>query len=324
MVVTLHRETVVLHGNEIRSLGMATVRVDRGREIDLRLAAVTLWSRRWWILAAIILCTAAFTGAAFMLTPIYRATTVVVPAGEGRSGMSTVLGQLGGLASIAGIDVGSSDSQGQEALAVLRSREFTEGFIRDEQMMPELFPDRWDGEAHRWKGPQERWPTLIQGFRYFDKHVRTATRDKQTGFITIDIDWRDPQKAASWANRLVARLNAEMRSRAIASTNASVSYLEKELATTPAVETRLAINRLMEEQINKRMLANVTEEYALRVIDRALPSDPKDIFRPNKVLLLLLGPAAGLLLGAAVVLALHALRQKPVGLVGRNDSSMGS
>ncbi len=38
----------------------------------------------------------------------------------------------------------------------------------------------------------------------------------------------------------------------------------------------------MEAQINQRMIANVTQEYALRVVDRALPADPKDVLRPEQ------------------------------------------
>ncbi len=101
--------------------------------------------------------------------------------------------------------------------------------------------------------------------------MRSVSKDKQTGLITLAIEWRDPVQAASWANELVARLNAEMRARAIARTSASIDYLQKELANTSEVETKRAMDRVMEAQINKRMLATVTEEYALRVVDRALP-----------------------------------------------------
>ncbi len=65
----------------------------------------------------------------------------------------------------------------------------------------------------------------------FVSSTRTScsiSRDRKTGLITVQIDWRDAVKAARWGQyEIVARLNAEMRSRAIQSTNASVGYLEK-------------------------------------------------------------------------------------------------
>lgn len=278
--------------------------------IDLRIVAARLWLRRWWMLASIILFSAIFAATALLMTPVYRASTVSVSASAERSGagsLGSTLGQLGGLAALAGINVGGGVSQTEEALAVLVSREFTEAFIRDQKLMPVLLYDKWDRNANRWSGSEGDWPTLAQAFKYFDEDLRTVTHDKKSGLITLQIEWKDPVTAAQWANELIARLNAEMRARAIASTNASVGYLQNELAGTVAVDTRSAIARLMESQINQRMLANVTQEYSLRVVDRALPPDRRDVVRPKKLMLFLLGPALGALFGAFIVLMLSPL-----------------
>lgn len=276
-----------------------------GDEIDLRAVASRLWAGRWWVVLIVSVFTMVFLLVAFLSTPIYRSTTKLVPASSERSGMgllNSALGQLGGLASLAGVGVGGGDSQTQEALAVLMSREFSESFIREHGLMQEFFAKDWDAKSQNWLGEPEKWPTYAQAFRYFDSRVRTMNRDRLTGLVTIDIEWKDPEKAAAWANALVMRLNAEMRSRAMANANASIGYLEKELAATTAIETRQSISRLIEAQINQRMLANVTQEYAFRVVDRALPSDPDDEVKPNKPLLALLGPVMGGVLGALLVL----------------------
>jgi uncharacterized protein involved in exopolysaccharide biosynthesis len=265
-----------------------------------------LWSRRWWIVASAILFATLFGILAFNMTPVYRSATVLVPANNDRSGLQSALGstlgQLSGLAALVGVGVSTGNAQTQEALAVLRSREFTERFIRDENLMPELFRDQWDAAAGRWLGEEEDWPTYAQAFRYFHDSIRTVTLTPQTGLVTLAIEWTDPEKCALWANRLVERLNEEVRSRAIENANASIGFLERELESTGAVETRQAINRLMEVQINQRMLANVTREFAFRVADRALPPDPDDEIRPNKRFLLLLGWLFGMMVGAVVAL----------------------
>jgi uncharacterized protein involved in exopolysaccharide biosynthesis len=47
----------------------------------------------------------------------------------------------------------------------------------------------------------------------------------------------------------------------------------------------------------------VTEEYALRVVDRALEPDRKeDIVRPKKAMIIAIGACLGLLLGASAAL----------------------
>ena len=70
-------------------------------------------------------------------------------------------------------------------------------------------------------------PTREAAMAAFAKKVRTLTYDENGHRRTLSIEWRDPATAANWANQLVAQVNAEMRARAIASTNASLRYLRK-------------------------------------------------------------------------------------------------
>ena len=283
---------------------------------DLRAVLAKLWSRRLWVIAGAVVFTVFFGVLAFTMTPIYSSSTVLVPANNDRSGLQSALGstlgQLSGLAALVGVGVNTGNAQTQEALAILRSREFTEGFIRDENLMSELFSTQWDAAENRWIGEEKDWPTLAQAYQYFNDSIRTVTLTPQTGLVTLAIEWTDPEKCALWANKLVERLNAEVRARAIANSNASIGFLERELETTGAVETRQAINRLMEVQINQRMLANVTREYAFRVADRAMPSDPNDEIRPNKPVLLLLGWLFGAMVGAVLALVLKPRRSRSI------------
>lgn len=265
-----------------------------------------LWQKRWWVVASTVLFTGAATAAAFLMTPIYRASTVMISATAERSSegsLSGGLGQLGSLASLAGISVGTGDSEVEEALAVLKSREFTERFISEKNLMPELFPGKWDLKQGRWRVSASNQPTRADGFKVFDEKIRTAVRDKKTGLFILQIDWRDRYEAAAWANELVQRINAEMRARAIAKAEASIGFLQKELDKATDIGTRESINRLIESQIRRRMLASVTQEYAFRVIDKAMAPDAKDTVRPVTILIALLGFVFGATVGCMAVLA---------------------
>jgi hypothetical protein len=96
---------------------------------------------------------------------------------------------------------------------------------------------------------------------------------------------------------LVERLNDEMRNRALKQAEASVGYLQNELAITVDVSTREAISRLMEDQIKQEMLAHVTKEYALQVVDKAIPADFDAPVWPVKILFIVFGLFFGALLG---------------------------
>lgn len=253
---------------------------------------------------------------AFLTTPVYRAETVSVAASSDQDGLGSSLGQLGGLAAMVGIDLGGRGDV-QETLAVLRSREFSESFIRKHDLMPGLFARKWDESIRKWKGPEEKWPTMAEGYARFNRKVRGASQDQKTDLITVSVVWPDPDVAAKLANELTDELNREMRARAIARSNAAVEYLQRELDATAAVDTRGAINRLLENQINQRMYANVTEQYALRIVDRALPPDRKDKLRPKRLAMIIVGAFIGMLGGCITVLTSDFIRQ----LRGRYEST---
>jgi uncharacterized protein involved in exopolysaccharide biosynthesis len=266
---------------------------DDGLTLRDLLAAVA--ARRWWVLSTVVLFAAGFAAYALLATPIYRATTVLAPARHSRTEGETA--QVSGLAAVAGLEVGVRNSETEEALAVLRSREFTENFISANNLMPQLFPEKWSLRTGTWKVDDQHRPTPGKAYRLFDKKIRSVVQDKKTGLITVNIDWRDRQAAALWANDLVQRLNAEMRARAITKADASVRFLENELQTTSTVEVRNTISRLLESEVKQRMLADVTPEYSFSVVDRALPADEDDPLRPKRLALLIAGPIVGFVVG---------------------------
>jgi uncharacterized protein involved in exopolysaccharide biosynthesis len=246
-------------------------------------------------------------GLAFWMTPIYRGTAILAPAHTDKNGMGDMGGAMGsveGFAALAGIGLGNSDSATDEALAVLKSEQLTDTFIEQNNLMPELFPALWDAHTGTWKAGIKKVPTIARGYRVFDK-LRKMERDAKTGLITLTVDWKDRAKAADWTNELVQLLNEEMRRRAVVDADASVGYLQKEYGTVADVSTREAISRLMESQIKQQMLAHVTQEYALRVINKAIAPDADNPVKPNKILFVALGLLFGALLGIAVALILH-------------------
>ena len=273
---------------------------------DLRYLIARLAEKRLVLISVTVLSTLLFVTVALTTRPVYRATALLVPASGDRNNMNGVLnsalGQFGGIAALAGIGTGAGDLETEEALAVLRSRQFTEQFIDEVKLMPVLFESRWDRAAKDWRPSDNGPPTKAMAYKRFND-IRNIIQDKKTGLISLQIDWTDRTQAAAWANELVDRLNAVMRARAIRQADTSLSYLEKELEATGTIATREAISRLIEAQIKQRMLANVTQEYAFRVVDRAIAPDASDPVRPKKLLLFLLGPFVGFALAVVGILA---------------------
>jgi uncharacterized protein involved in exopolysaccharide biosynthesis len=278
--------------------------IENSEFAELRRLVYRVWQQRSLLAVAIVLCSAGFAALAFLIPRVYRATVVLVPSGVEQMsiGGSVGSGALGGLAQLAGLSLGSVGNSTEEALAVLQSRQLGEQLLLENRMLPILFPEKWDKERQDWNVPMKDRPTLAIAFKYFDHKVRKISHDRRTGLVRLSIEWGDPNQAAEWANELVRRVNLEMRRRAMSNADAAVRHLESELALTGTIETRLAISRLLESQVNRRMIATVTEDYAFRVIESALPPDNRDFVRPRRALILIAGPLVGFALGVVGIL----------------------
>ena len=282
-------------------------------DLSLRDAARVIYAGRGWVISLTVVATLACSAWALLATPIYRSSAVLAPVNPDRSVDSAALGQIGGLAAAAGINLGQHDARTEEALAILKSRQFIEPFISDHKLLPKFFPRKWDSRTQNWRVSGSHIPTPWKAYKYFTEKVLSIDRDKKTGLVTINVDWKDPAEGADWANEIVGRVNDEMRVRALNAAVLSTQYLEKEREAEPFLETRNAINHLIEAEIQRKMFASVTKEFAFKVVDRALAADPDDILRPKRVLLVLLGLFGGALVGSIAVLVRFAYRGSHIG-----------
>ena len=255
---------------------------DLDESLDLFQIAALVWNHKWTVFFVTAVFVALASAQTFIAKERFRAEVLLRPADtKNAPGMSGALGGLGGLASLAGINISVGNTA--EPIAVLSSREFTAAFLEDENLLPVLFPGRWDSTNKQWKpswlsGP----PDIRDGVRYFDKAIRTVREDKKTGFVTMSIEWTDPNVAAKWANMLVERVNERMRSRALAESELNVAYLKQELASSNIVSLQQSIGRVLETELQKLLLAKATKEYSFKIIDHAEP--PKWRSSPRRAL----------------------------------------
>ena len=209
----------------------------------------------------------------FFMSREYRGEVAVIPVESGASAnLVGASGSLGGLAALAGIDLGS-DSSGREALAILESRNFLGTFIAERGIEPEL--------AAEARGLLRDEPTRNDVVAFFRDRVLQVIEDSDAGLILIRVQWKDREVAADWANGVVAAVNTHIRARKIAEAEQSIEFLKRERQKSSIVEVQIGIDELIQQQIETIMLANVRTEYAFDVIDPAIVPDEDDYVRPR-------------------------------------------
>jgi uncharacterized protein involved in exopolysaccharide biosynthesis len=267
--------------------------LERDDGIDIIELAAAIWRRKTMISALVLLFGSVGAIYAFVAPPRYK-SEVLLAATEREQGMNVPAG-LGGLASLAGLTLGST-ADSTESIAALRSRAFVEEFIADNNLLPVLFADEWDAANQRWKDDDPHdWPDIREGVEYFIEHVRTINEDVRTGLITLGVEWLDPQLSADWADALVHRINERLRARDLANSERKLAYLHTELEQASLVELRQAISRLIENEIQTMTLAHAEAEYAFKVIDPARV--PRERSSPKRALVIALSALSGAFVG---------------------------
>lgn len=237
----------------------------------------------------------------FAMRPAWRVTVVLtIVKDTDRTDLVGGLGsQLGGLASLAGINLPASSDRA-EAVSLLKSRALVRTFIERNGLLPVL-----TARSAWWLNPDPDPLSREQGVRTLQERVVAIAEDRRTGVLELSVTWIDREVAAQWANGLVALANDMMRERAIATAETRRQYLMRELAKTDIVELRQSIYRLIESQIRAAMMASTREDFAYKLVDPGVAPDVKDKVRPKRALLALLG----VLLGALGGWAFATLRQ---------------
>jgi uncharacterized protein involved in exopolysaccharide biosynthesis len=283
-----------------------------------------LWRAIWADKIIIILVTFIFAigSIAFALTKpnIYKASVLLAPVSSegGAGGLGALAGQFGGIASMAGINLGGSgtDKTGL-ALEIIKSRSFLEKFITKHKLLvPLMASTNWDPQTNKlvlntdlYNAKTKVWtreveaskkpePSLWEAYQKFSE-LLTINQDKSTSMINIDIEFYSPSLAKQWLDFLVTDLNEFMRNQDQDEAQTSIDYLTNQLENIEVTSMETVFYQLIEEQTKNMMLTQVKVEYVLKTIDPAQVPEVKD--SPKRALIVVMGTMLGGLLSLIIV-----------------------
>lgn len=288
-------------------------------EIDLRELFSVLWSSRRLILIITLTFTLLSVIYALITPNQYKATILLAPAQQNTGGISSALGQFGGLASLAGISLGDGqDSDARIAIEVMQSRSFIEQFIKQSGIVVELMAvKRWDTDAKRlvidsnvfdtqtrqWarKPPAGRTatPSLWEAYEVFLERLQVS-EDKKTGLITVSVEYFSPYLAKQWVENYILAVNLYLQQRKLARIDKNIRYLKEQIPTTSVAEMREIFFTLIEEQIKSKMLVEASPEYAFSAVGDVMVPEEKS--QPKRALIVVLGMLLGAMLSICLVL----------------------
>ena len=295
-------------------------------EIDLRELFSVLWAGKTKIIAITAVFAVASVIYALSVPNQYKATALLAPAQSDGGGLSGALGQLGGLASLAGVSIGGGESsESQIAQEIMKSWSFVEGFIADNDLAVEVYAaegwskgsnelqinqDAYDSEGSEWLiedefgvvGPPSSW----QLFKAFSGRV-AVSEDKKSGLVSVSIEYYSPQIAKQWLDLYISAINKHMQERQVEKVSNNISYLEAQIGKTSIAEMREVFYTIIEEQTKNKMVAEASPDYAFVAVSPSMVPEEKS--QPKRALICILGTLLGGMLSVLLVLVMHYARK---------------
>ena len=292
-------------------------------EIDLRELFGVLWAGKIKIIAITAVFAIASVIYALSVPNQYKATALLAPAQSSGGGLSGALGQLGGLASLAGVSLGGGESsEGQIAQEIMKSWSYIEGFIAENNIAVEVYAaqgwskgsnelqidaDLYDTETKTWLvendnvgevGPPSSWKL----FESFSKRL-AVSEDKKSGLVSVSIEYYSPQVAKQWVDLYVESINRFMQQRQVDKVTRNIAYLQEQIGKTSIAEMQEVFYSIIEEQTKSKMLAEASPDYAFVAVGPSMVPEEKS--QPKRALICILGTLLGGMLSVLLVLIMH-------------------
>jgi LPS O-antigen subunit length determinant protein (WzzB/FepE family) len=299
-----------------------------GDEIDLAELWHAIWTGKLTIIVISFIFAVASIAFALSKPDVYKASVLLSPASnEGAGGMGALGGQLGGLASLAGVNLGGGGTDKTSlALEIIKSRSFLETYIAKHNLLvPLMAAAKWDRineqlildnkiydeGTNKWlreaSYPKTTHPSPWETYQKLLKLI-SVSQDKNTSLITIGIEFYSPVIAKQWLVWLVADVNDFMRVQDEKEAQSSIDYLTNQLNKTEVSAMETVFYQLIEEQTKNMMLTKVTPEYVLKTVDPAQVPDTKA--GPKRAFIVVLGTILGGVLSVLIVLIRYFFNKK--------------
>lgn len=292
-------------------------------EIDLRELAAAFWKDKWLIICITALFAVVSVFYALSVPDEYQSTAILAPASSSSSSsLSKLAGQFGGLASLAGVNLGGGKGSDKTTIAIelMKTWGFLEAFIKNHELEVEVFAaNGWSKntnnllldeavynlESKTWKKVQESFqtesakPSSWKLFKKIKNRI-SITQDSKTGLINLGVEHYSPFVAKQWVDLLVVAINQHMQLQDREEALNSIEYLKGQISKTNIAEMRTIFYQLIEEQTKTLMLAEVSDEYVFKTLSPAKVAEEKS--KPQRALIAVLGVILGCMLSVVVVL----------------------
>jgi uncharacterized protein involved in exopolysaccharide biosynthesis len=266
-------------------------------DFDLSSLLCLIWGSKFSVLAISFVFASMSVLYALSIPNSYKSEALLLANSQEKGGgLSSIAGQLGGIASLAGISLGGGTTDKTNyALALMRSRNFLYTIIEEHNLKPEIMAvkdwelssnryifnhDQYESVTKKWKRvvekPYSPEPSLEETYlKLIEEHI-FIYQDQETGIVSITAKHVSPYFAKRLVEIMVNTINEVVKEEEMKDAIRSIKYLQDEVLSTEVSEMQTVFYQLIEKQQQTLMLTKLKKDYVFKVIDGPIASFKKD------------------------------------------------
>lgn len=274
---------------------------------------------------------------ALSLSNKYESSSLLtVSQSNSSSSLSSFSGQLGGIASIAGIDIPKTPDAIKLNLSIeiIKSKDFFKYLVNKYEFMPEIFAameyDKsknkiifdnkiYDEKNKKWIREPRSYlksePSYLEAHPKFLSMIKSS-RHPETGYLRLSFTHPSPIFAKEVLDIIFNEVNNILRTKDLQRSIESLDFLNNQLSKTNLQQLRDSIGALTEQQLNTQMFASINKDYAISYIDP--PFVPEKKSEPARAIICITITFFGFILSCIVVMIRHYVFQNLENILPNN------
>jgi len=248
--------------------------------VDLLSLPSVIWNGRKLIIIFTMLITVLAAAATLLMNDVYTAKAVLKPLTRGGGSRFYFM---------------ASQTNPKEMVNIINSNAFNKKVIEQHDLLPVLFPEKWDNEKKQWRtsdggafplnplkfiqgsSSQKKTangPDIWDGIREL-KYIVNASYSTKDEVVIISVNFRDPKMASQIVNNIIATLTEQMTAEIKHTAVINRKYLEKILKEARLGFDKLERGNMLAAKIDAQMTEELEGNYAFKILDPPMAPDQK-------------------------------------------------
>jgi uncharacterized protein involved in exopolysaccharide biosynthesis len=274
-------------------------------EISLLDLFLVVLKYKWLLFFTVAVAGLLAVAVSLRMTNIYQSSATITPEQVEKAPKISSLTGFGIMEDFLGTGGGGNISKLE---VVLQSRDLSRRIIEKYDLLPRLFPKKWNADQEQWKQEDEQ-PTVQDGIRRLQESMLDVSSDRKKNIIKVGFNHPDPAFARQMVARYLTELSESLRETTLRDAEEKTEYLQEELNHTSDVLLKEKISALLASEVEKMTFAKVQKYYTFEVIDPPLVPDLNKKVKPKRARICILTVVVAFFLAVFLAFFLEFLRK---------------